>query len=216
MVFPRTLTPKGTGLPDFSTGVQQVAGSLGVYGVRGSIRAYGSVVVAGYIAEIGTLRRVGTVRYVQAGSLGRVARVGTLGRITSVGSIRNIVAGQDIMTAVDAQARLLSGTVMRDRRPLGPGSVWTGSWQSIANYRNKTYLARCIGTPGSFAIIIGMTGTGIANVTGTYYGPVRIGAGSFKSLSFRETYSYTRPYLQSMGAAQNARGSFTVALTRQV
>ena len=216
MVFPLTLTPKGTGLRDFATGVQQVQGSLGIYGARGSIRAYGSIIIAGYLAEVGTLRRVGTVRYVQAGSLGRVARVGTVGRITSLGTVRNIVAGQDVMTAVDSQARLLSGTVLRDRRPLGPGSSWMGSWQSIANYRNKTYLVRSIGTAGSFAIIIGMTGSGIAGVTGTYYGPVRIGAGSFKSLSFRETYSFTRPYLQSMGASQNARGSFTVALTRQV
>lgn len=215
MVFPRSLTPKGTGLPDFATGVQQVAGSVAIYGAKGSIRAYGSVVV-NVASRIGTIGRVGTLRYVQAGSLGRVERVGTLGRITSVGSVRNIVAGQDIMTAADIQARLLSGTVMRDRKALGPGSKWVGSWQNIANYRNKTYLVRCIGTPGSFAIITGMTGSGIAGVTGTYYGPVRVGAGSFKSLSFRETYSFTRPYLQSMGKQQNARGSFTVALTRQV
>jgi len=153
MTFPRTLTPKGTGRPDFVPGVS------------------------------------GTVNV-------------------------NIIA-QGVMTAMDIQARYRPGTAMRDRQPLGPGSIWVGSWQDIENYQTKTYEVRAIGSASSFAVITGMMGTGVTGATGTYFGPTRIGAGSRASFSFREAHRYTRPYLQAMGGAENARGSYSVMMARQ-
>lgn len=211
MVFPRSLIPKGTGVPDFQSKVQQVTGSLSVVGSLQHIRTLGTVQ---YVREVGTLRNLGTMRYLRAGSLGRVERVGTVGRITSLGTVRTRIAAQDITTAVDIQARLQSGTVMRDRRPLGPGSVWAGSWQDITDYFQKTYIARAIGSAGSLYIILGATGTGPTHATGTL-SSTRVGAGSYVPVSFTHAVQFTRPVLRAAGAAQNARGSFTVALARQ-
>lgn len=153
MVFPQSLTPKGTGRPDFVPGIS--------------------------------------------------------------GTVQIKMIAQSVMTGVDIQARYRPGTAMRDRIPLGPGSAWIGSWQYIENYHIKTFQFQAFGTPGSVAVITGMMGTGVTGGTGTYYGPARVGAGSFVTASFREGLRYTRPYLQAAGASENARGSFTVMFARQ-
>lgn len=227
MVFPRDLEARGTGLPDFQTAVQSVTGTIAVVG---SVRAIGSLQFVsvigtlrrtGYVARLGTIRRVGTVRYLQAGSLGYVKRVGTIAqvgsiaRVESIGTVRIIVAGQDVVTAVDVQARLRSGTAMRDRIPLGPGSSWMGSWQDVANYFTKTYAVRAAGSAAYFSIITGMMGSGVGGATGTFLGSVRIGVGSYKSYNFTEAFQFTRPHLKAVGANQEVRGSFSVMFARQ-
>lgn len=170
MVFPRTLTPKGTGLRDFQRAVQSVTGSI----------------------------QVGTVR-----------------RINSVGTVRNIVAGQLVMTGIDIQARYRPGTVMRDRRPLGQGSTWLGSWQDISNYRRKTYTFQSLGTPGSFAAIVGLVGSGVSGATGTVH-LRRIGRGSYGTYEFEGAFRYTRPWFRRGGGTFVAgRGTVTVAFARQ-
>jgi len=204
MVFPQSLTPRGTGLPDFQSGVQAVSGSLQVYGSINIANRLGTV---GHIGSLGRVERVGTAGY--------LTRVGTVQRIQSVGTVRNIVAGQDILTGADVQARLLSGTVLRDRIPLGQGSTWIGSWQDIANYKRKTYVFRSPGTPGSFAAIVGATGSGVRSATGTIYSR-RIAQGSYGTYSFDDAFSFTRPWFRRSGGTFRAgRGSVTVALTRQ-
>ncbi|MBA7657279.1 hypothetical protein ES703_65214 [subsurface metagenome] len=63
-----------------------------------------------------------------------------------------------------------------------------------------------IGNPGtsgggSIALVVGFTGTGIAGGTGTYYGPVRVGKGTFTTMSFTEAARYLRPYIKQHGGA---------------
>lgn len=89
---------------------------------------------------------------------------------------------------------------IRNRVPLGPGSSHTGSWQDVRGFYTKTFMLLSQGssTPtgqsaGSFSIVTGMSGTGVNDLTGTYYGPVKIVAGSLTSFSTSEAMGFIRP-----------------------
>lgn len=106
--------------------------------------------------------------------------------------------------------------MVRDRVPLGPGSTWIGSWYPVSGFEVKTVQVTAKGSVGggggSFAIIAGMLGTGVRGATGTYYGPIRLFAGTFTTQSFTEAVKHVRIFVQHTGLR---RGTVTVTLGRQ-
>lgn len=183
------------------------AGSLGRIERVGTIGRLMGGAFTGSIGRVGTLQKVGTIRYLQAGSLGRVERVGTIGHVPRVGTIRQVGrVGTAHVGTVPTEAFSRRGvyTAIRDRVRLGAGSVWLGSWQHVGSYEVKTFLFNVgnIGTTGggSVAIMTGLQGTGVSGGVGTYFGPVRIGKGSYTPLTFTEAVRYARPWIRQHGA----------------
>ncbi len=99
------------------------------------------------------------------------------------------------------------GTIVRDRVPLGPGTVWQGSWQDVHGFRTKSLVVKSYGAGGSLAIVTGLTGTGAGGLTGTYYGPAHVG--TYSSSSFTEMLGYIKPVFTRSGAS---RGTVSVGL----
>lgn len=193
-------------------------GSIGRVGSMGYVARVGSV---NYIVRMGSVGRIGSQPYV--GSVnrlggGRVGSLGYLGSVRYVGSVNRFGGGRigsaaNLTGSIYIQGQKFAGTVMRQNIGLGPGSTWVGSWQYIADWRNKTFAVRSLGgtNGGSLSLIAGLTGTTQTRLTGTYYGPARIGAGSFVTTSFTEHFQYIRPIVRMSG---QRRGTLYVGLSR--
>lgn len=176
------------------------AGSLGYIGRVGTLVNQ---------PRVGTLGRVGTVRYLQAGSLGRVERIGTIGQLGRVGTAHPGTVPTEIFSR-----RGVYSTIRGNVR-LGAGSIWLGSWQHVGSYELKTFLFNVgnQGTTGggSVAILTGLQGTGATGGIGTYFGPVRVGKGSYTPLSFTEAVRYARPWIRQHGAGAVPQHGGTVS-----
>lgn len=237
-----SITPKGTGFPDYShrpfgtlsvsvrSGSVEISGTIehirriGTVGYLGTQRylgrvgtvgkittgSLGHVTVIGSVARVGRLGTVaglGTLRYVQAGSLGRVERIGTVGQVGRVGTAH---VGT---VPTESFGRRGVYTAIRGNVRLGAGSVWLGSWQHVGSYAVKT-LVFSVGNPGtsgggSVAIITGLPGTSVGQ-TGTYFGPMRVGKGTYTPLSFTEAVRYVRPWIRQHGDGAVAAHGGTV------
>jgi len=178
---------------------------LGTLPKLGSVGRLGSV---SYVQRIGTVEHIGTQRYL--GSVNRLAggRVGTLGRLGTVKYVERVGTAHTGTVPIDSQTRLYNPRVFLTGSRIGKGSTWVGSWTATDIYRVKTS-AFNLSRGGSIILIAGMAGTKQADVTGTYYGPVRIGGGSFNTFSFTEAMQYFRPIVIGGGTAR-------VVLGRQV
>ena len=169
------------------------AGSLGRIERIGTIGRLVGGAFSGSIGRVGTVGRAGTVRYLQAGSLGHVQSIGTIQRIVSQGTAPTLASGhRGVYTTIRGNVRL------------GAGSIWLGSWQHVGSHGVKTFLFN-IGNPGttgggSVAILTALVGTGAGAGVGTYFGPVRVGKGSYTPLSFTEAVRYARPWIRQHGA----------------
>lgn len=192
-----------------------VSGSLAVKIVSGTVEVtvtWGTLTYAKRLGTVSYQKRLGTVGYV--GRLGTVQyqpRLGSIGRLGRVGTAHTGTV------PILHKGREYSSVAIRDRVHLGQGSTWVGSWQHVGSYHIKTFSIWGRGSPaigaGSFAIIAGMIGTGVAGFTGTYYGPENIGAGSFTTKSFTEAVRYVRPYFKKSGTYS---GTISIGLSRQV
>jgi len=208
------LTTRGAGKPDYSgRSSEDTLDALRRKFVGSQQMWSGSVVVRGFIGSIEYLHRLGTTHYVERmGTVGHVGSQPYLGYVGTArvrsGSIRTTFAAQDIMVGVDQQARYYTGAIIRGSARLGKGTFWIGSWQGIGSFRTKSYFYR-LSRGGSIGVVVGMTGSGQADHTGTYYGPVRIGAGSLQTVSFTEAFGFARPFLVGGGTSR-------VSLGRQV
>ena len=182
----------------------------------GTVEHLGTLMRVGSIGWLGTARWLGTVNRVVGGRLGTLGRVGTIHYVQRIGTIHHLGSVGRIGTAhtgsvpVSLTHRHGVYSAIRDRTRLGPGSTWVGSWQHIGSYNIKTSMFN-IGNPGtsgggSLALITGVTGTGAGGGTGTYYGPVRIGKGTYNTFSFTEAFRYLRPWIRQHGG--RAPGTF--------
>ena len=187
----------------------------------------GTVLLTVHIGTLGKVNRLGTLDEItRAGTLHRLAggRVGTLGRLGSVHYIERIGTVARIGTAHTGTVPIL--TKGRDFAPvdialgsrIGQGASWLGAWLPIGSFLTKTYSV-CLwgrGSPGirvgSFAIIAGPTGTAVKG-TGTYYGPIALGGGTFTPVSFTEAMKWTRPYVRRSGTYGG--GTVSIFLGRQ-
>lgn len=93
------------------------------------------------------------------------------------------------------------GTVIRDRKHLGNGTTWVGSWHNIEAFYIQGFHARIEGTygHGSLVIIGGVAGTRASHMVGTVYGPVDIPVGSLQSWEADSTVKYFKPRLKCRG-----------------
>ena len=188
--------------------------ALGYVPRVGTIGRLGTVAQVSYAPRVGTVGRLGTVAQVtyipRMGSQGYQTRLGTLARagtVSYVGTVGRIVAG-----SITIAQRNWAGSVIWDRRHTARGSTYVGSWQYIAQRAVKTYQVRS-SSSGTLFIITGATGTGVANVTGTYSSQ-RLGQGTLNSFSFTEVPAYTRPIV-FVGSVGSGKGTLSVALMRQ-
>ena len=210
-------TVKGTGYPDYrrrtygTQAVRVLGGSIDISGTIEHINAVGTLRYVGTVRQVGrvgTIQQVGTVRYIQAGSLGRVERVGTIGQVGRVGTAHPGTVPTELFSRRGVY------TTIRGNIRLGAGSIWLGSWQHVGSYEHKTFVFK-VGNPGttgggSVAIITALQGTGATGGIGTYFGPVRIGKGSYTPLSFTEAVRYVRPWIRQHGAGAVAEHGGTV------
>ncbi len=198
------------------------SGSLSYIGTINRINALGTILLTVHAGTLDKVNRVGTQKWL--GTVNRVNRIGTINYINRIGTVGHIGSGPWIGSVgrvmyvakmgtvgrigtahtgtvpVELARRQFIGTVMRDRVRLGPGSVWVGSWLHIGSYKTKT-VKFDVGNPGtsgggSIALIMGLTGTTQSRMTGTYYGPVRIGKGSLTVISWAEAMRYVRPWVR--------------------
>ena len=164
---------------------------------RGSLAFIGSLA---HVTTIGTLSRVGRVGSIRTGTL-TIGRVGT----AHTGTVpTEVFSRRGVYTTIRGNVRL------------GAGSIWIGSWQHVGSYEHKTLIYK-VGNPGttgggSVAIITALQGTGATGGIGTYFGPVRIGKGSYTPLSFTEAVRYVRPWIRQHGAGAVAEHGGTVTL----
>jgi len=185
-------------------------GRIGTLGRLGTVHYQGRL---GTVQSLGTVKYLGTVRYLQAGSLGRVEHLGTVGRVSylsKIGTVSRIGTAHAGTVPVELARRQFTATVVRDRVRLGPGSIWVGSWLHVGSYKTKT-VKFDIGNPGtsgggSIAIVMGLAGTTQSGMTGTYYGPARIGKGTPTVISWAEAMRYARPWIRQHGG--RAPGTF--------
>jgi len=190
----------------------------------GTLEKLNYVGTIGRIISMGIIGQIGTVLLtVRIGTLGKVNRMGTLDEVTTLGTLQTVRYVQRLGTvASDIKGKSFIGTPLRNRVRLGAGSEWVGSWQSIGSYEVKTIKFH-VGNPGtsgggSVSLITGMTGTGISGGTGTYFGPVRIGKGTYTTLSFTEAMRFLRPQVRQHGAGPVPEhgGTVSVHLTMRV
>lgn len=134
----------------------------------------------------------------------------TTGRTTPA----RIVDAVSTLGRIGSISRGFTGTVLRNAVPLGPGSVWMGSWRDVSATRSRLFAVRTLGgSPsglgGSLSLIMGVLGTGRSGMTGTFYGPVAIKRGSFTTLANTDAAQYLRVHFQQGGYA---RGSLSAGL----
>ena len=188
-------------------------GRIGTLGRLGTLHYSERV---GTVQRLGTLSYVGTIgRVVYQPRLGTIAHAGTMGYLGTVSKISRIGTAHTGTVPVEIARRQFIGTVTRDRVRLGPGSTWTGSWFHIGSYRTKTVKFN-IGNPGtsgggSIAIVMGLAGTRQADITGTYYGPARVGKGSVTVITWTEAMRYVRPWVRQHAALGSYWGGGTVS-----
>ena len=141
-----------------------------------------------------------------------VSRLGTIGHLGTVSYIGTCHTGT---VPVIRQGLGFRSIVMRDRVPLGPGSVWAGSWQHIGSFRQKTFFTKSVGASGSwgggsFSILSGLSSTGADGLVGTLYGYVRVGTYYVKS--FEDNVRFARPIFKRTGGG---RGTVSVGFSKQ-
>lgn len=196
------------------------AGTLDTLRYQGRL---GSVGRSGSAPYLGTVNRLAGGRLGSLGSVGRVtyvARVGSVGRIVGTspvsvksGTLTSLMRlGSLAQGSITIARRNFAGTVIWDRRHAGVGSTYVGSWQYIGPYRVKTVVVRS-SLAGSLFIVLGPTGTGIGNNTGTY-NSTDLGAGTYHPVSFTEAFAYMRPIVRT-GSVGSGKGTLTVSLMRQ-
>ena len=120
-----SLTPKGTGRPDYRTriagtvkvdvrtGSVNIAGTIEhllTIGTVKTVRYMGSV---GRVLNVGSVGRLGTVRYLQSGSLGAVSRVGTVKSLGSIAQLARAGTVQDVIRLGTVKRVLNIGSVGR-------------------------------------------------------------------------------------------------------
>ena len=190
-------------------------GSLGRLGTIHYVERIGTV------QRLGTVKYLGTVRYIQAGSLGRVERLGTVGGVGyagKVGTVSRIGTAHTGTVPILTKGRDFDPVSLAAGSHIGRGTTWLGPWAHIGSFLTKTY-SICLwgrGSPGvrvgSFAIIVGPVGTFVRG-TGTYYGPIGLGGGTFTPVSFTEAMKWTRPYVRRSGTYGG--GTVSISLGRQ-
>jgi len=179
----------------------------------------------GTVEHVGSVNYLGTVNRVAGGRLGSIGTLSRISYINRVGTIHELIDVTSVVTVqtvdyirrtgtigrigtahtgtvpTDSQTRLYNPRVFLTGSRIGQGSTWVGSWSVIDIYRVKTPAFK-LSRGGSVILVVGMVGTRQADVTGTYYGPVRIGKGSFNTFSFTEAMQYARPIVVGGGTAR--------------
>ena len=184
-----------------------------------SLQLMGTIERVRYVGTIGRFNRMGTIQNVQrVGTqqyLGTVNRLGG-GRLGSIGYLGTARYLGTVNRVGAVQESIFSPVSIRDKVPLGPGSVWGGSWQHVGSYSRWAFAMLSRGGGGSFAVVGGALGT--SNPAGTIYGyaPVRGSvqdllppALSVGALPIR----YVSPVFRRTG---NSRGTVSVHLVRRV
>ena len=184
----------------------------------GTLEKLNYVGTIGRITSMGIIGQIGTVLLtVRIGTLGKVNRMGTLDEVTTLGTLQTVKYIRRLGTAVsDLRGRSYIGTPLRDRVRLGAGSEWIGSWQAIGSYQVKTLMFN-VGNPGtsgggSISLVTGMSGTGVGGGTGTYFGPVKIGKGTYTTVSLSEAIRWLRPHVRQHGAGPVPEHGGTVSV----
>lgn len=184
-------------------------GSVAKVGSIGGVQFIGSLSIINWVTTVDRLNKLGSITRltsagtVQANLVG--GAIGTQQRLNYVNKLGTIQSGHlnDIGT-VPISSRFEDYSILRNNVRLGAGSTWVGSWQYIGSYQTKTFLLN-VGNPGtsgggSISLVAGLYGTGIGQ-TGTYYGPTRIGKGTFDPITFTEVFRYARPVVRMHGNA---------------
>lgn len=195
-------------------------GSVNRVAAVGSLNVVTRVTGLGTLATISRVTGLGTLATVNKvtglGSLSTVVKVtqvgsiGNLSRIDAAGSLR-ISRLEDAGTLQIRQMgrRYISGEGRGTTPRLGPGSIWTGSWQHIGSFQTKTLMVKMSGTAatgkGSVWVIGGMHGTGENDGTFSYYNN-SIGKGSADTFSFTESMRYARARVRQHGGAGGEPG----------
>ena len=136
-------------------------------------------------------------------TLRTILRLGTVSNLGRLGTLAN-------------SFKHIKTVSVRDRVRLGAGSSWIGSWQHIGSYESKTFGFNVGNTGtsggGSIGIVAGLTGTGVAGMTGTYLSPTRIGKGTVTFQVVTGAFRYVRPWVRQHGLGPVPQHGGTVSV----